>query len=68
MLSIDNIYILLTFEDAGMKQITFNLGESTEAYFACTIVFNGRTLVLGGKKQYNQVNQDFFCQLIFFVR
>ena len=43
------------FSDFEMKQINFTLGPGTEAYFACSLVLNGETLVLGGKKQYNQV-------------
>ena len=38
-----------------MKQINFTLGLGTETYFACSLVFNGETLVLGGKNEYNQV-------------
>ena len=38
-----------------MKNINFELGENTTAYFACTTVLNGETLVLGGQKQSNQV-------------
>ena len=44
--------------DNQIKEINFNLGTETEAYFACSIVYKGATLVLGGQKQYNQVSAD----------
>ena len=33
----------------------FTLGPETEAYHACTSIFNGETLIFGGKREYNQV-------------
>ena len=41
--------------DSTMKSVNFEFGEKTEAYFACTTVLNGETLILGGQKQSNQV-------------
>ena len=38
-----------------MKNINFEFGDNTEAYFACITILNGETLVLGGQKQSNQV-------------
>ena len=42
--------------DSTMKSINFEFGENTEAYFACTTVLHGETLILGGQKQSNQVS------------
>ena len=42
-----------------MKGINFTLGQETEAYFACSLVYNGETLLLGGKKEHNQVSEIF---------
>ena len=33
----------------------FTLGPATEAYFACSAVFNGETLIFGGMREPNQV-------------
>ena len=38
-----------------MQRTYFTLGENTEAYFGCSVVYNGETLILGGKKEPNQV-------------
>ena len=46
-------------QDKQIKHINFTLGERTEAYFACSTVFNGETLIFGGKKYYNQVISHF---------
>ena len=53
-------YIVLDHE---IKDIDFNLGDGTEAYFACTTVFEGETLVLGGKREYNQFSKVESCGL-----
>ena len=37
----------------------FTLGVDTEAYFGCSVVYHGETLVLGGKKKPNQVCLSF---------
>ena len=47
-----------------MKSIDFTLGARTEAYFACTAVFGGQAIVVGGKTEYNQVSY----QIIMFNR
>ena len=49
--------------DHEIKGIDFNLGDGTEAYFACTTVFEGETLVLGGKREYNQFSKVESCGL-----
>ena len=41
--------------DNKIEKINFKLGAGTEVYHACSIVFKGETLVLGGKTQPNQV-------------
>ena len=33
----------------------FTLGPATEAYFACSALFNGETLIFGGMREPNQV-------------
>ena len=38
-----------------MQRTYFTLGVDTEAYFGCSVVYNGETLILGGKKEPNQV-------------
>jgi len=38
-----------------MQPTYFTLGVNTEAYFGCSVVYNGETLILGGKKEPNQV-------------
>ena len=38
-----------------MQQTHFTLGVNTEAYFGCSVVYNGETLILGGKQEPNQV-------------
>ena len=45
-------YVIL---DNPMTGINFNLGPRTEAYFGCTTVFKGETIVFGGKKEPQQV-------------
>ena len=47
-----NLYIIL---DNSMNGINFKLGPETEAYFGCTTVFKGETIVFGGKKEPQQV-------------
>ena len=45
------------FWDHQIKGIDFTLGDgNTEVYFACSLVFKGETLILGGKRNYNQVS------------
>ena len=45
----------------------FTLGVDTEAYFGCSVVYHGETLVLGGKKEPNQVCLRFYLlKYIFF--
>ena len=39
----------------SMQRTYFTLGVDTEAYFGCSVVYNGETLILGGKKEPNQV-------------
>ena len=38
-----------------MQRTHFTLGVNTEAYFGCSVVYNGDTFILGGKKEPNQV-------------
>ena len=38
-----------------MQRTNFTLAVDTEAYFGCSVVYNGETLILGGKKEPNQV-------------
>ena len=33
----------------------FTLGAKTEAYYACSTVFQGETHIFGGQREYNQV-------------
>ena len=51
-----------------MQRINFTLGVDTEAYFGCSVVYHGETLVLGGKKEPNQVCFCFYrlkiCDLL----
>ena len=42
----------------------FTLGPHTEAYYACTAVFNGETLVFGGMREPNQVFFDYLAEII----
>ena len=51
----------INLQDSGIKRMDFVFGNSTEAYFACSIIFNGKTLILGGKQNYNQVNKETLC-------
>ena len=55
------------FLDHQIKGIDFNLGDGTEAYFACSTVFQGETLVLGGKREFNQVSFQIFAIIIFHI-
>ena len=32
------------------------MGNETEAYYSCSAILNGETLVLGGKRHFNQVS------------
>ena len=45
----------VSFFGEPMAGINFNLGPGTEAYFGCTTVFKGETIVFGGKKEPQQV-------------
>lgn len=38
-----------------MQGINFTLGTDTEAYFGCSVIYKGETLIIGGKKEPNQV-------------
>ena len=38
-----------------MQRTNFTLGVNTEAYFGCSVIYNGETLILGGKSEPNQV-------------
>ena len=42
-----------------MQRTYFTLGVDTEAYFGCSVVYNGETFILGGKKEPNQVISHF---------
>ena len=42
--------------DNPITGINFDLGPGTEAYFGCTTVFKGETIVFGGKKEPQQVS------------
>ena len=42
-----------------IRRTHFTLGVDTEAYFGCSVVYHGETLVLGGKKKPNQVCLSF---------
>ena len=42
-----------------MQRTHFTLGVNTEAYFGCSVVYNGETLIFGGKKEPNQVISHF---------
>ena len=46
----------VNFLGEPMDGINFNLGPGTEAYFGCTAVFKGETIVFGGKKEPQQVS------------
>lgn len=49
--------VFTIFWDHQIKGIDFTLGDgNTEVYFACSLVFKGETLILGGKRNYNQVS------------
>ena len=56
-------FFLTQFLDHQIKGIDFNLGDGTEAYFACKMVFQGEQLVLGGKREYNQFSKVESCGL-----
>ena len=45
-----------------MFSTDFSFGDETEVNGACSIVFQGETLILGGRKEYNQVSK--FSKLI----
>ena len=42
------------------------IDDATEAYFACSLVFKGETLILGGKRKYNQVSFKIFLTIFIF--
>ena len=44
----------------SMQRTNFTLGVKTEAYFGCSVVYKGETLILGGKKEPNQVCVCFY--------
>ena len=44
------------FLDHQIKGIDLTIGDNTETYFACSMVFKGETFILGGKRIYNQVS------------
>ena len=60
--AVENIFFT-QFLDHQIKGIDFNLGDGTESYFACTMVFQGEQLVLGGKREYNQFSKVESCGL-----
>ena len=49
----------------SIQRTNFTLGEKTEAYFGCSVVYKGETLILGGKKEPNQVCFFFYCLKIY---
>ena len=49
----------------SMQRTNFTLGVKTEAYFGCSVVYKGETLILGGKKEPNQVCFCFDCLKIY---
>ena len=54
----------LNFLDHEIKGIDFNFGPGTEAYFGCTVVWDGQAVILGGKKEYNQVSFQIIYHLV----
>ena len=52
------------FSDSHTKHVDFDFELGTEAYFACTVIFNDETLILGGKREYNQVFPRFYKKSI----
>ena len=43
----------------SMERSHFTLSVNTDAYFGCSVVYNGETFILGGKKEPNQVISHF---------
>ena len=60
------ILLKIIFLDDKIKGVDFTIDDSTEAYFACSIVFKGETLVLGGKRKYNQVSFQISLTILIF--
>ena len=60
---ITSYFSLHSFLDHQIKSNDFILGDGTETYFACSTVFQGETLVLGGKREYNQFSKVESCGL-----
>ena len=48
--------LLIQFSDYPIKSVNFVMGNETEAYYSCSAILNGETLVLGGKRHFNQVS------------
>ena len=55
-----NNQVIYASGNPPMQRTVFTLDVATEAYFSCSVVFNGETLILGGKKQPNQVRFIYF--------
>ena len=54
-----NNQVIYASGNPPMQRTVFTLDVATEAYFSCSVVFNGETLILGGKKEPNQVSSCF---------
>ena len=60
------ILLKIIFLDDKIKGVDFTIDDSTETYFACSLVFKGETLILGGKRKYNQVSFQIFLTILIF--
>ena len=53
------IFQIIDASGNPMQRTYFKLGAETEAYFGCSVIYKSETLVLGGKKESNQVSSRF---------
>ena len=50
--------------ETSLKTVNFTLKAKTDAYFACSVVFQDKTLVMGGKNEPNQVFMKYLLSII----
>ena len=57
-----NNQVIYASGNPPMQRTVFTLDVATEAYFSCSVVFNGETLILGGKKNRIRLVRAFIVQ------
>ena len=62
-----NNQVIYALGNPPMQRTDFTLDDATEAYFSCSTVYNGETLILGGKKEPNQVSSISIVQKLMTV-